>query len=118
VSLSAYAIAGTALLALILGAFGYGDVRGHRSAQEACKTEKATALQDAFSKWTTARSAQDLADSAARAADQERQKAASDQLQAIADKFSGIKLQVAKVQPPAKCELSQDYVRLWNGEGL
>jgi hypothetical protein len=72
----------------------------------------AASLQD----WQQRRSAQDLADSAARAADQERQKAASDQLQAIADKFSGIKLQVAKAQPPAKCELSPLWLAIFNGE--
>lgn len=110
-----YAIAGTALLALILGAFGYGDVRGHRSAQEACEAQQASGVATAVSAWQQRAQSQSLADAAARSADQERQKAASDQLQAIADKFSGIKLQVAKTQPPAKCELSPAWLNLYNG---
>jgi len=116
-SLQTYAIAGTALLAILAGATGYGYAKGHRRAQDACAAHEATALAASLQEWQQRAQSQSLADSAARAADQDRQKAASDQLQAIADKFSGIKLQVAKVQPPAKCELSQDYVRLWNGEG-
>jgi hypothetical protein len=115
VSLSVYAIAGTALLALILGAFGYGTVRGHRIAQEACEAQSAATLAASLSKWQETRQAQDLADSAAHAADAERQKAASDQLQAIADKFSGIKLTVLKNPPAAKCELSAPWVAAYNG---
>lgn len=114
-SLQTYAIAGTALLALILGAFGYGDAKGHRSAQEACDAQQASGVAAALSEWQQRVQAQALADAAARAADQDRQKAASDQLQAIADKFSGIKLQVAKTQPPAKCELSPAWLNLYNG---
>jgi len=115
VSLSVYAIAGTALLALILGAFGYGNVRGHRSAQEVCAAHEATTLAASIQEWRQRAQSQSLADAAARSADQDRQKAASDQLQAIADKFSGIRLQVAKTQPPAKCELSPAWLNLYNG---
>lgn len=105
-----------ALLALILGAFGYGDLRGHRSAQAACEAQSAATLAASLSKWQETRQAQDLADSAAHVADAERQKAASDQLQAIADKFSGIKLTVLKNPPAAKCELSPLWLSIFNGE--
>lgn len=115
-TLSLYAIAGTAILALILGAFGYGDLRGHMSAQEACEAQSAATLAASLSKWQETRQAQDLRDSAAHAADAERQKAAADQLTSIAERFDKVKLSIVKVQPPAKCELSPLWLSIFNGE--
>ena len=114
-NLSLYAIAGTTLLALILGAFGYGYLKGRRSASEACAQQDATTLAASLQDWQQRRSAQDLADSAARAADQDRQKAATDALQAIQAKWENMRVAVVKMPPQAKCELSPEWVSWFNG---
>jgi hypothetical protein len=115
--MSTYGILAGILLAILAGTGAWAYEMGHRSAQEACASQAATTLAASLQEWQQRAQSQSLADAAAKSADQERQKAASDQLESIANKFAGIKLQVAKVQPQARCELSQDYVRLWNGEG-
>lgn len=114
-SLPTYGILAGVLLALLAGSGAYGYSKGHRIAQEECEAHEATTLAASLQEWQQRAQSQSMADAAARSADQDRQKAASDQLQAIADKFSGIKLQVAKIQPPAKCELSPAWLNLYNG---
>lgn len=114
-SLTTYGIIGAVLLALLAGTGAYGYDKGHRSAQEACEAQSAATLAASLSKWQEDRQAQDLRDSAAHAADAERQKAATDQLTSIAERFDKVKLSIVKVAPPAKCELSPAWISWFNG---